>query len=196
MRIAIFGGSFDPVHVGHLAIADEVRSSLGYDEIVFVPSSVPPHKRPSQKVDAAKRVQMVRLAILGNNAFSLSTVEVDRGGVSYTIDTIRTLIAERNPEGRPGLVIGDDLVPGFGRWKEAERIASLVEIVVARRDDRSSDERCGLPEFVTCCSAVNNQLVPISSSQIRDRIADGRSYRYLVPESVYEYIEDNRLYRS
>lgn len=194
MRIAIFGGSFDPVHVGHLAVAEEVRGSLGYDRIVFVPANVPPHKEPSRKVPARDRIALLRRAVAGNESFALDTFEIDSGGISYTIDTIRHVIETHAPVGRPGLIIGDDLLEGFVGWKEADQIVDLAEIIVARRGRIGG--KIELPALVRGCRLVENALVPVSSSEIRERIATGRPFRYLVPERVYEYISSHGLYRS
>lgn len=185
MRLAIFGGSFDPIHVGHLYIAEEVRMSLGYDRILFVPSNIPPHKRPSQKVNGEDRLRMIRLATQGNDAFAVDDYELRAGGVSYTIGTIHYVMESYDIEGKPGLIIGDDLVPGFPSWRSAEEIRSLTDIVVARRSGLNVDH-AGL--------SVSNVLVPVSSSDIRDRIVSGRPFRYLVPENVYDYIFNNKLY--
>lgn len=194
MRIAIFGGSFDPVHVGHLAVAEEVRGCLGYDRIVFVPANVPPHKEPSRKVAVRDRIALLACAIDGNDAFALDTFEIDSGGISYTIDTIRHIIETNAPEGRPGLIIGDDLLDGFSGWRDAAEIAQLSEIIVARRGRAVG--RPELPAFVRRSRSIENIPVPVSSSEIRNRIATGKPFRYLVPERVYEYITSHELYRS
>ncbi|HUX14646.1 MAG TPA: nicotinate (nicotinamide) nucleotide adenylyltransferase [Spirochaetia bacterium] len=196
MKLAIFGGSFDPIHIGHLSIADEVRVSLGYDQIVFVPANIPPHKPASLMISTNDRVELVRLGIAGNGAFRLETSEVDRGGVSYTIETIRRIIKVNAPVGRPGLIIGDDLLEGFPGWKEAQQIGALCDLVVARRFRTEGRLSLTLPDFVSNCREVDNLLVPVSSSDIRGRIREGRSFRYLVPERVYEYISNNGLYKS
>jgi len=194
MRIAIFGGSFDPIHIGHLAVAEEVRVTLGYDRIIFVPANVPPHKEPSQKVPAGDRIVLLRRAIEGNSAFSLDTFEIDSGGISYTIETIRHIIETCAPADRPGLIIGDDLVDGFSGWKAAAEIAKLSEIIVARRGPAARGSE--LPPFVDRSRSVENLLVPVSSSDIRNRIAARKPFRYLVPERVYEYITSHGLYQS
>ncbi len=196
MRLAIFGGTFDPIHIGHLSIAEEVRVSLGYDQIIFVPANIPPHKPPSQMISAGDRLELVRLGISDNRAFRLETSEVDRGGVSYSIDTIRQIIEASRPVGRPGLIIGDDLIAGFPRWKEAEKIGALCDLIVARRVRANGRSGLELPDFISTCREVDNLLVPVSSSDIRERIRVGRSFRYLVPERVYEYISNQRLYQA
>ena len=195
MRIAIFGGSFDPIHLGHLSIAEDARTSFEYDKIVFFPSNIPPHKRPSQKVSAEARIQMTRLAITGNESFLLDEYEVRAGGISYTIDTIRHVLDSYDVTGKLGLIIGEDLLPGFHTWKDAENIQSLVELLVARRSPAADKSGEGTePSSSVRYRVVQNVLLPVSSSEIRTRVGSKRSFRYLVPESVYAYISENGLY--
>lgn len=197
MRIAIFGGSFDPIHIGHLSIAEDARTSFGYDRILFFPSNIPPHKRPSQKVSAQARVQMTKLAIEGNESFAIDEYEVRTGGISYTIDTIHHVMDSYDVTGKPGLIIGEDLLPGFHTWKDAEHIQKLVELLVARRSlsPGQSGEGAGTaPSPSVQYEVVQNVLLPVSSSEIRKRVGSRLSFRYLVPESVYAYISENELY--
>lgn len=190
VRAIVFGGTFNPIHYGHLFLAEEIRTELGYDAVIFVPSNIPVHKPGAGIVEPAHRVSMVRRAIDGNPAFIVDECEIERGGNSYMIDTIR-LLAEKYPlSGKPGLVIGDDLVAGFPRWKEAALLASLTDLVVVRR----TSERNFPLEFPH--RYIRNILLPISSSEIRRRIRDGKAFRYLVPHGVFEYINAHGLYRA
>jgi len=189
VRTAILGGSFNPVHIGHLFLAEEVKRSLAYDRIVFVPANIPAHKDASECIPGHHRLAMLERALAGVPYFALDDCELTRGGVSYTIDTIPEIAAHFPSDGRLGLVVGDDLVEGFDRWKSAAELASLVEIIVARRSLR------GPHPFPYPHRHMDNLLLPISSTDVRRRIAEGEAYRHIVPEAVYEYIETQGLYR-
>ena len=186
-RIALFGGSFDPVHVGHLFVAEEVRIRLGYDRVIFVPAAEAPHKNGPPAGSASDRLAMLELAI-EHDAFSIGRWEIDRGGVSYTVDTVRRVIADGLAVGKPGLIIGDDLVSGFSSWREPEELISLADVIVVRRDS------IPLPQLLREAHTVDNAVLPVSSSQIRERVHSGNAFRYLVSEPVYRYIVDHGLY--
>jgi nicotinate-nucleotide adenylyltransferase len=200
MRLAILGGTFNPVHVGHLFLAGEVRSLLGYDRILFVPANIPVHKTMPIEVGARHRLRMLRLAVAGRPGFLVEDCELKRGGSSYTIDTLSYVLRRFRPEGRPGLIIGEDLVEGFPTWRQAARLAELAELIVARRGPQpptaKPDMEVGAPAwpFPACVRRVENQLLPVSSSDVRNRLAAGRPARYLVPERVLRYIRRHRLY--
>lgn len=190
MRIAILGGTFNPVHIGHLALADDVRVSLGYDRVLLVPANVPPHKAVLGGAEPAERLEMLRLATAGNDWLRVEECELERGGLSYTIDTIRHLETKfaGQLDGKIALVFGQDLAAGFSSWKESAELARRTDIVIAKRPGLDD---CPFPYPFT---ALENPLLSISSSAIRDAIATGKSWRYLVPESVYRYIVDRNLY--
>jgi nicotinate-nucleotide adenylyltransferase len=190
VRAIVFGGTFNPIHYGHLFLAEEIRIELGYDTVIFVPSNVPVHKPGTEIVEPAHRIAMVRRAIDGNPAFIVDECEIERGGNSYMIDTIRLFLEKYPLSGKPGLVIGDDLVEGFNRWKEASLLADLTDLVVARRTSERNLP-LGYPHRY-----VRNTLLPISSSEIRLRIREGKAFRYLVPHGVFEYINAHGLYRA
>ena len=185
MKTAIFGGSFDPVHVGHLIAAAEVLFRTEYERVLFVPASYSPFRGRSPFASGTDRVRMLELAISGSPGFAVSRHELQSERVSYTVDTVRTLIASGGVSERPGLVIGDDLVEGFDRWKEASSLRELVEVVVVSRDAIES------PGF----RVLDNTPIPVSSSEIRRRFSIGAPVRFLVPDAVLQYIEENRLYR-
>lgn len=189
MRTAILGGSFNPVHVGHLFLAEEVKRSLAYDRIVFVPANIPAHKGAIECIPGRERLAMLERALAGIPYFALDDSELRRGGVSYTIDTIPDIAAHFPSEGKLGLVVGDDLIEGFDRWKSASELASLVEIIIARRTTREPYP------FPYPHRHLDNLFLPISSTDIRRRISIGEAYRHIVPEAVYEYIETHGLYR-
>jgi nicotinate-nucleotide adenylyltransferase len=189
MKIALLGGTFNPIHNGHLFLAEEVLR-LGYDRVFFVPSSRPAHKDVDSNDDPGLRLEMTRLACAGRPEFSVEDCEILRGGISYTMETVEYLRAAYPVEGRPGLVIGDDLVPGFGTWKEAERLKQNVCVIIAHR---STKER--LP-FDGEHLYIENIILPLSSSEIRRRAREGLAYRYLVPEAVYAFIRARGLYAA
>ncbi|TVQ36896.1 MAG: nicotinate (nicotinamide) nucleotide adenylyltransferase [Spirochaetaceae bacterium] len=186
-RVALLGGTFDPVHVGHLFVAEEVHRLFGYQRILFVPAAQPPHKQRQPCADAQQRLEMLQLAVAGNHAFAVESWELHQGGVSYTVDTVRHLSGRC--DGRLGLIIGDDLVEGFDRWHLAQELIRRTDIMVARRDDRP------LPGLLSAATALDNSPLAVSSSMIRERIGRGAAFRYLVPESVYDYIQRHGLYR-
>jgi len=188
MTAAILGGTFNPVHIGHLFLAEEVRAVFGYDRLILVPANQPVHKDPSPVLAGAHRLAMLRAAIEGCAGLVVDDCELVRGGPSWSIDTMAELVPRHGIEGRPGLVIGDDLAEGFSSWKDADRLARTVDLVLARR----TGERH--PEFPYPHRVVMNPLLAISSSDIRRRIAEGRSVRYLTPDAVIDYIRVYHLY--
>ncbi|ADK80932.1 nicotinate (nicotinamide) nucleotide adenylyltransferase [Sediminispirochaeta smaragdinae] len=188
MRIALFGGSFNPIHVGHLHLADELRTDGGYDQVVFIPSFVSPHKSPDDLIDPQLRLEMVRKAA-EPAGFIVDDCEIKRKGVSYTADTVDYIYRTYAFEGKPALVVGDDLLDGLNGWKRWNHLSSMVDVVVARREQDT------LPLCSELSVAIENLLLPISSSDIRKRVRDGKAYRFLVPEIVYHMIEDLGLYR-
>jgi nicotinate-nucleotide adenylyltransferase len=190
MKLVILGGTFNPVHVGHLFLAEEVRSLLGYERVLFVPALIPVHKEPDKAVPPSHRLRMLELALEDAPHFILETCELKRGGPSYSVDTVREVLASYPVEGKPGLIIGDDLAGDFHTWKEAEQLAGMVDLIVARR------QSTGAAEIDFPCTAVENRLLPVSSSEIRERVRTGRSIRYLTPAAVAGYIERHGLYRD
>lgn len=190
MKILMFGGTFNPVHIGHLFIAEEARISLGYDKVVFVPAYKPAHKELVPGVLPDDRLNMLSLAIAKNEFFCVEDCEIRRKGVSYTLDTINYLYEYFKPEGKLGLLIGDDLVPGFSSWKSADILPELVDIVIARRTSTEPYSINWRHRYIT------NTIIHVSSSDIRLRIAEGRAFRYLLPYEVYEYITERGLYRA
>jgi nicotinate-nucleotide adenylyltransferase len=188
VRALILGGTFNPVHIGHLFIAEEVRTLLGYEKVLFVPAFIPVHKDPRPVLDAVHRMRMLALAVSEYPPFLVEDCEIRRGGPSYAIDTVEELVAERGILGKPGLLIGDDLLAGFPTWREAERLVRMVDLVVVRRSGAAR------AEFPYPHREVENPVLGVSSSEIRRRVAEGRSIRFLVPGGVAEYIERNGLY--
>ena len=186
-RVALLGGSFDPVHIGHLHIAEVVLAGGGYDQVLFVPAHLPSHKPATKLAATTHRLRMLELATAGDPRFAISDVEVRRGGISYTVDTVRELQASGTLGARPGLVVGDDLGDELFTWREAATLFAMVDLLVARR-------RCKPPELSYPHQVLANYRVPISSSELRQRIRAGQVIRALVPDAVEAYVREQRLY--
>jgi len=190
MKEGIFGGTFDPPHIGHLIAAESARESLGLDRIRFIPAAVPPHKRRPDITSGEKRLEMVRLAIQGNPAFIADERELRRKGTSYTIETIREL-REELPGIEFTLLIGMDNLQEFRLWKEPEKIRTLAEVVALSRPGAVA---LGGVENGGGFRVVTIPLIEVSSSAIRRLVREGRSIRYLVPQEVEEMIMREGLY--
>ena len=173
------GGSYNPIHIGHLMLADAVALRYGYDTVAFVPAFLSPFKDGHSGCTADDRLAMVKLAIADNPAFYCEPCEIQRQGVSYTIDTLKFL---------------NDLLEGFAGWREAECIPDYADIIVGNRIiDRYSMARAASAGKVPHLR-VDNALLPVSSSGIRAAIQEKKSWRYLVPSAVYSYIKEHKLY--
>ncbi len=202
-NIGVLGGSFNPVHVGHLMMAQGAVDALNLEKVLFIPARQPPHKDPVMLAGANHRLQMLRLAVEGNERFEVSEIELQREGPSYTVDTLRQLREEYGEEAGLYFIIGADSIQELPLWRDVAMLVQLCRIVpVARPGERSGDEIQYLAQAVgeqrareLLARLLRIPLVDISSSDIRRRIAAGLSIRYLVPESVRGYIEENRLYR-
>lgn len=199
-RIGLFGGTFDPPHLGHLVLAECARDRLGLDEVRFIPAGRPPHKPGTRLTPAARRVAMARLAVRGNPAFAVSTIETRRGGPSFTIETLREVAAER-PRARLYLIMGADSLDEFATWREPEGILRLATLAVAERPGATARAGRGAPRRRPpggrgAVAWLGNAEIAVSSSLVRERVRAGRSIRYLVPEAVARYIARHRLYRG
>jgi nicotinate-nucleotide adenylyltransferase len=186
MKIGILGGTFNPPHIGHLILAQEVAERLSLDKIFFIPTNIPPHKE-SHNVKGRDRLNMVKIAITGDKRFQVSDVEIKRGGISYTIDTVRELKA-KFPKSEFYLIVGSDLANDFPTWRYFEGLKKAVRIVVAKRRAYPLKRR---DRFIM----LNIVQMGISSSHIRGLIKKGFPPKYLVPDSVAEYIEKHKLYK-
>ena len=191
-RIGLFGGTFDPPHLGHLVLAEWARARLGLDRVVFMPAGTPPHKRGRRLTDAAHRLAMTRLAVRGNPAFSVSGLEARRVGPSFTVDTLQHFHA-RQPGARLYLLMGADSLADFPSWRGPGEIARLATLVVAARPGPADPAQGAVARGRVVM--LDNPLVAISSSALRSRVRAGRSLRYLVPESVAAYVARHGLYR-
>ena len=192
MKIGIFGGTFDPVHHAHLIIVEYVRLDQRLDRILFVPSLISPHKQNEQVSDASDRLSMLREAVKGNRAFEVSDMEIKRGGVSYTVDTVRA-IAEDNPKDQLFVLIGSDNLAEFHTWRDPAEILRMARLVALRRPGYAEDHSGNpLLKDVIMCDVPG---LDISSTNIRHRVADGLSISLMVPEGVEKYILEHGLYK-
>ncbi len=188
MRVAMFGGTFDPVHIGHLFIADEVRSTMAYDRVVFVPTYQPPHKTHTPTATGEQRIEMLHRALNGRDDMVVDPWEIEQQQTSYTIDTVHYLYDTLPVQGKLGLIIGDDLAAHFDSWKDADALLREVDLIVAHRQGEE------LPEGMEPSATIDNSPMPVSSSEIRERVRLGKAFRYLVTESVYVFIQQHDLY--
>ncbi|HLJ96257.1 MAG TPA: nicotinate-nucleotide adenylyltransferase [Gemmataceae bacterium] len=202
MRIGVFGGTFDPVHIAHLIIAEACREQAELEQVWFIPAARPPHKQDRTITPFMHRVEMLGLAIAGNPAFRIDELEKERPGSSYTVDTLAEL-QRQHPGVDWWLILGSDCLPDLPHWREPARIAQSAGFVVWERPGCPSwppeklQAEIGLPadHHLRFCAA-HGPLVDISSSDLRQRAAAGRSLRYLVPRAVECYIETHHLYRD
>jgi nicotinate-nucleotide adenylyltransferase len=211
-RIAVFGGSFNPIHYGHLLLADEVLEWLGLDRVLFVPAGLPPHKSPATLAPAADRYAMVRLAVAGHPRFDVSDLELRRPGPSYTVDTLETLTGGGD---ELFLLIGSETFLDFLSWRAPGRIAQLARMVIVPRWGSAFDPEgaaaqkvlraIGMEGFARAEQGpappgtvliVHATSLPISSSDLRARVRSGRSLAYRLPDTLIAYIEARGLYRE
>lgn len=189
-RVGIMGGTFDPIHLGHLRAAESAREELGLQEVVFVPAGVPPHRQPPG-ASALDRFAMACLATAGHPDFRTSACELERPGPSYTVDTLAAF-REAWPEVELVLLVGSDTLPELAGWREHDRLLTLCTLGVVARP---APDGAVAPMAPSGEARVTTAGLPISGTGIRERIAAGRSVRYLVPDGVAEYIAKRGLYR-
>lgn len=184
-KLGLFGGSFDPIHHGHLILAREALESLGLDRVIFIPSGISPHKLARPPAPADLRCQMVEASVRDEPGLDWDDCEIRRPGPSFAIDTVREMAA-RHPGAELYFFIGEDNLAGLHTWKDIAVLRALARFVVMSRGHGTPDQ--GFP--------VISRPIDISSTEIRNRIATGLSVRYLVPESACEIISQHRLYRN
>jgi len=213
--VGIFGGTFNPIHLGHLRAAEEVREAEGLDEMRLVPAALPPHKEPAGLVAAAHRLRMVELAVAGVSGFRASPLELERSGPSYSIETLRAVRAELGDAARLVFVLGYDAFRDFHTWKDHATIFALCDIVVVTRPPASAElTRDAIPVAAREAfwygpdsgmfrhrsgHVLKLQRITgldISAASLRARVAAGRSIRFLVPPAVEAYIREHGLYRE
>ena len=192
MRVGVFGGTFDPPHIGHAAVAREVLETAGLDRVLWVPVSIPPHKTGRTITSGDIRRRLVDAAIRGEPRFELCDLELERGGVSYTVDTLRRL-KEDHPDWSLSLIVGADLFGGFARWKKPGEIADLAEVIVITRPgiDPPSEGDGGVTFRTMPVTPVD-----VSSSGVRDRVGRNLAVRDMVAPTVLTIIEGEGLYRA
>jgi nicotinate-nucleotide adenylyltransferase len=202
MRLGIYGGSFDPVHYGHLLLAESCREQCQLDEVWFLPAGSPPHKLTGRLAAARDRVAMLRLAIGGHPAFRVDTREIDRGGVSFTVDTLEELRSER-PGDALFLLLGADALGDFPTWRAPSRIAALAVLVTVHRAGAAAADLSRVAAAIgpvayaqLLAHQVEMPQVDFASRDLRARLAAGKSIRYRTPRPVERYLEETGLYRS
>ncbi len=188
MRLGILGGTFDPPHLGHLVVAQELHGQLGLDRLLLIPAAVPPHKCARGVSAPEARLEMLRAAVSGDDRFEVSEIELGRSGPSYTVDTLREL-RQRDPDAEIFLALGADQLVEFGSWKEPDEIAAASTLVIFARSGQEVPPTPGLKVRI-----IELPELHISSTMIRRRVADGRPIRYLVLPAVDEIIRRLGLY--
>lgn len=189
MRLGVYGGSFDPPHVGHLLVASDAAEALALDRVVWIPTAVQPLKTSVLPADADVRLEMVHATVADDGRFGASSIEIDRGGLSYTVDTLAAL-AEEEPAAELVLLIGMDSAATFSRWREPERIMELAEVAVLQRATDAAP-----PPVPAGMRVVTARRVDVSSTEVRARVRAGKPIRGFVPDAVARIIERAGLYR-
>lgn len=201
-KLGIFGGSFDPIHYGHLLLAETCREQCQLDQVLLVPAAVPPHKQSQTVTSARDRIEMIRLAIGGHPQLDVSDIEIERGGVSFTVDTLIAL-ADQRPGRSLFFLMGADSLKDLPTWREPERLCELAVPLVVRRAGSPEPDFSSISHLVTAERLaeirqyqVEMPIIDLSSTEIRERVAMGRSIRYRTPRAVEKFIETHGLYRS
>ena len=217
MKVAVFGGTFNPLHVGHAMLADTIVRELGYDKVLFVPTYQPPHKDPAKIIKAEHRMEMISRFCQseGDGHFELESCEIERGGISYTSDTLEYLTKkyEGKLSQKLAFVMGDEVAAEFSKWRNPEKVSSLADLIIVHRYPDVKAMESSLYEnkptgdykgdfsvkfdkenFAYPCLYIETPMLPVSSTDIRRRISEGKSFRYLVPPAVFDYIIEKNLY--
>ncbi|MFA6357043.1 MAG: nicotinate-nucleotide adenylyltransferase [Candidatus Omnitrophota bacterium] len=188
MKVGILGGTFNPVHIGHLILAEEAREKLKLDKIIFIPTALPPHKDNLNIAAACDRLLMLKLAIKSNKFFSVSDIEIKRSGRSYTIDTLNELKA-KYAQDELYFIIGSDLLKYLSEWKDLNKIIQMVNFVVATRPGYPLEK---IPPYM---QTIAIRAVDVSGFEVRTCIQENKSFGYLVPDRVFDYIKKRKLYK-
>lgn len=198
-RVGVLGGSFDPIHIGHLILAEEARDQLGLEVVYFVPAGEPPHKRDRRLAPAEDRIAMIELAIEGNAQFRVSRVDVDRPGPHYTVDMVQIIQGQLPPGCVLYFLMGFDSLTELPTWHEPAKLIAACHLVALTRHDIEVDWaklEAALPGIRQRVTLLDMPELEIASHQLQDRICQGRSIRYLVPDEVGEYIREKGLYNK
>jgi nicotinate-nucleotide adenylyltransferase len=190
MRIGMLGGTFNPIHNGHLVLAKECLDRFGLDRVVFIPAHIPPHKEVECGISAADRLNMVRLALEGNGKFEISTYEIDKKDVSYSVDTIRRFREKYGKDAQLFFLTGSDWAGDLSTWKNIDEILGLVTFVIASRPGGSAEKS----PFDRKITRIEIPALDISSTDIRSRVKKRQPIDHLVPKLVVRYIRDKALY--
>lgn len=218
MKIAVLGGSFNPCHIGHAMLADTIVKELGYDKVLFVPAYKPPHKLLNAEISPEDRLAMLQefCKSEGDGHFEVESCEIDRQGISYTCDTLEYLTEKYKDslEGKLAFIMGDEVASDFHKWRNPDKISELADLIITHRYPDVAALESNLFEntptgefqrdfkikfdkslFKYPCIYLDKPLLPVSSTEIRKRIGEKSSYRYLVPKAIYEFIERRGLYK-
>lgn len=219
MKIAILGGSFNPIHIGHAMLADTVVKELGYDKVLFVPTFMPPHKEINGMATAQQRFEMVQRFCdsVPGNIFEAEDCEIRRGGISYTVDTVKYLTQKYDGvlSAKIALLMGEEIAAEFDKWKSPDEIAKFCDFIIFPRNEVAQNHHsCSFhntpsgnykgdfqvkfdkEKFKYPCTVLSEPILPVSSTNIRERISFGRSFEYLVPTAVFNYILEKGLYKN
>lgn len=189
-KIAIYGGTFNPIHIGHLITGYDIIEKLKYDHVIYIPTNIPAHKKSMNITNQKNRLEMINLSIKGMNKFLVSDIELKKGGISYTIDTVRELHEIYDYNDKFGVVFGDDLLNDLESWKEIDSLCKISDMIcLYRNNSKKIKSRFRL-------KWVKNRIINISSTEIRDRIKKNLTINYLVTDQVNQYILKNKLYRD
>jgi len=197
MRLGLFGGTFDPIHLGHLILAEQCRQACSLDRLWFVVAGAPPHK-PGERTSVNHRLEMARIAVAGNPAFEVSEIEANRPGPHYSVETLET-VRQQHPSDELFFLIGADSLADLPNWREPERIARLATIVVANRPGIDLTQPQTVPDLGPEAKEVifvNIPPIGIASHVLRREKAEGKSIRYQVPRGVEAYIQAHQLYKT
>ena len=203
--VALFGGTFNPIHYGHLSIAEEVRTKFNLDKVIFVPTCVPPHKDPSDLADGKQRSIMAYLATVTNPCFEVSTFEVDKGGKSYSIDTVKYFDQLYGGKVKLYFIVGADMLMEISTWKNIEDLLKICQFIAVPRPGYdiqkifnqtflASDNYSIASELLENIAIENTAMLDISATNIRRRVKEWKSIKYLVPEPVEQFIHNQHLY--
>jgi len=193
LKIGLFGGSFDPIHIGHLMVAEQMLYELQLDKILFIPAQINPFKTQTPPIKAKHRVKMTQLAIQNNSQFLLNTLEIKSPPPSYTIDTLLKLKETYPSHTQFFLLAGSDILENFKNWKEWKKIIQNTKIAIFLREHHHNAKE--LQQQYPFIILPHSFLIPFSSSQIRSWIAQKKPFRYTLPPKVYDYIQKNKLYQ-
>jgi nicotinate-nucleotide adenylyltransferase len=197
-KVGIMGGTFNPIHYGHLFLAEAAYEQLDLDNVLFMPSKNPPHKDKPQMITEQQRVDMIELAIGDNPHFEFSSFELDREGMTYSADTL-TLLKEKNPNTEYYFIVGADSLFYMHKWMQPQIIFDLCTVVAASRDNTNQDQLCQQADYLKAnynakIELIDMPTIQIASAVIRKRVSMGKSVKYYLPDDVYSYIVRNELY--